>query len=54
MINFKPRDKIAREREEWGVVTYASEMDAEGNLFLMVYNTSTDTVGSFEVMINEE
>jgi hypothetical protein len=36
------------------VETYASELGAEGNLFLMVYNTSTDTVGSYEVMINEE
>ena len=36
------------------VETYASEMGAEGNLFMMVYNTSTDTAGSYEVTINEE
>jgi hypothetical protein len=35
------------------VETYASEMGAEGNLFLMVFNTSKDTAGSYEVMINE-
>ncbi len=36
------------------VDTYASELGAEANLFLMVYNPNKDNAGSFEVTINEE
>jgi hypothetical protein len=36
------------------VETFASELGAEGNLFLMVYNTSTTTAGSYEVLITDE
>jgi hypothetical protein len=36
------------------VETFASEMGAEDNLFLMVYNTSSDTAGSYEVLITDE
>jgi len=36
------------------VETFASELGAGGNLFLMVYNTSTTTAGSYEVLITDE
>lgn len=36
------------------VDTYASELGAEENLFLMVFNPDEANAGSYEVMINEE